>query len=253
MHLVLQLSGIPQVKARLAKVYPDTKPTHRMEATARGLGYKTYAALLTDLNLGPIKVTADDEALCRALGVLAESTTGRPIRGLSRAVAKSMLAPVLDEHPELTQHGFDSIWHGSKDDLRKPIEEREAMFAERRKEAYESDWAADQFELALIFLGAQTKIKTMNLRESSYGLKHRAENLSREFGMFKHLGDYVSNGMLIAAAYSTGFSVKRIGRTSYNAYLNISSKTVNAARGGNRGSQTHDGASVRSLYATHTV
>ena len=35
---------------------------------------------------------------------------------------------------------------------------------------------------------------------TSYGLKHRAENLSRDFGMFNYLGNYVSNGMLIAAA-----------------------------------------------------
>ena len=53
----------------------------------------------------------------------------------------------------------------------------------------------------------------------------------RTFGHFRPLGNYVSNGMLIAAAYALGFEVRLIAPDNYNAYLNISMVTVNRSRG----------------------
>ncbi|WFU51786.1 hypothetical protein [Sinorhizobium terangae] len=116
------------------------------------------------------------------------------------------------------------------------------LFAERRREAYDGDSEADQFELALIYLSRQAKIKSLNRKMTSYGLKHRAENLSRNYGLFTHLGDYVSNGMLIAAAYSAGFTVHRIRPDPYNAYLNISMQTVKASLGFERGDRHRAGS-----------
>lgn len=87
----------------------------------------------------------------------------------------------------------------------------------------------------------------------TYGLKHRAENLSRSFGLFTHLGNYVSNGMLIDAAYAAGFTVKRSAYDSYNAHLNISMQTVNASRGWEKNSQVENRAIVIDMYAPQIV
>ncbi|MGV1793555.1 hypothetical protein [Rhizobium sp. A37_96] len=253
MHLFVHESALPTIKESLRKAHPETRPTHRMEAVAKGLGFSTYASFLTSLKTGALWVDIDEEAYCSALEVSAVVDGDKRARYLSRAVVRGMLRKVLDEHPELTLRGFDSIWQGGRDELRKPKEEREALFADRRREAYEDDWAADQFELALIFFSRQKKIKSLNRQIGSYGLKHRAEDLSRAFGLFTHLGNYVSNGMLLAAAYTVGFSVKRVAYDSYNAHLNISMQTVNAARGWERNSQTEEnGAIVLSMYAPGT-
>lgn len=250
MHLLVHESGLASIKESLRKAHPETRPTHRVEAAAKGLGFSTYASLLSSLKTGALSIAVDDEVFCASLGSEHASTDNMPFRSLSRAIARAMLRKVLDEHPELTLRGFDSIWQGNRDELRKSKEEREALFMERRSEAYDGGWAADQFELALIFLSRQQKIKSLNRQMSSYGLKHRAENLSRGFGMFTHLGNYVSNGMLIAAAYATDFTVRRLAFDSYNAYLNISKQTVKAARGWEGNSQEENSDIVVSMYTS---
>jgi len=253
MHLLVHESDLPSIKESLRKAHPETRPTYRMEAAAKGFGFFTYASFLTLLKTGALQVSINDQAYCSSLNLPAVLDGDRHARYLSRAVARAMLRKVLVEHPELTLRGFDSIWQGGRDELRKTKDEREALFMERRREAYEGDWAADQFELALIFLSRQNRIKSLNRQMGSYGLKHRAENLSRTFGLFTHLGNYVSNGMLIAAAYATGFTVKRSAFESYNAYLNISMQTVNASRGWERNSQEENRAIVLSMYAAPAI
>lgn len=250
MHMLVHESDLTSIKESLRKAHPDTRPSHRMEAVAKGLGFLTYAALLSSLKIGALSVVVDDQAFCTSLGVAHTSVKGKPVRSLSRGIARAMLRKVLDVHPDLTQRGFDAIWLGSRDDLRKSKEEREILFQERRREAYEDDWSADQFELALIFLSRQKKIKTLNRQIGSYSLKHGAENLSRSFGLFTHLGNYVSNGMFLAAAYATGFTVRRVTFDSYNAYLNISMQTVKAARGWERSSQDESRNTVIGMYTS---
>jgi len=249
MHLLVHESNLPSIKESLRKAHPDSKSTKRTEAAAKALGFFTYASLLSSLKTGVVPVSVDDEDYCSRLAVPTKLDGGKPDRALSRAVARAMLRKVLDEQLELTLRGFDAAWLGSRDELRKPRDEREALFAERRREAYEDDWAADQFELALIFLSRQVIIKSLNRKMGSYGLKHRAEDLSRSYGLFTHLGDYVSNGMLIAAAYATGFTVKRAAFDSYNAYLNISMQTLKESQGGGRSTHEEGRAVVRSMYA----
>lgn len=253
MHLLAHESDLPSIKECLRKAHPETRPTHRMEAAAKGLGFSTYASLLSSLKKAELPVSIDDRAYCSNLNVPAVLDGDRHARYLSRSVARAMLRKVLAEHPELTLRGFDSIWQGNHNELHRPKEEREVLFMERRLEACEDDWAADQFELALIFLSRQKRINSLNRQMGSYGLKHRAENLSRAFGLFTHLGNYVSNGMLIAAAYSTGFTVKRVAFDSYNAHLNISMQTVNASRGWEKNSQEENRAIVLSMYAPPAV
>lgn len=63
------------------------------------------------------------------------------------------------------------------------------------------------------WLSAKAKIKTINKRHSSYGLKHVAE---------KGIG-YITNGAFICAAVFSGFEFKASGP---NAYFNISEKSL---------------------------
>ncbi|OCP23611.1 MULTISPECIES: hypothetical protein [unclassified Ensifer] len=253
MHLLVHRTDLPSIKESLRKAHPETKPTHRTEAAAKGFGFFTYASFLDSLNTGGLSVSVDDALYRSSLCVPPIVNSGKHDRALSRAVARAMLRNVLDQHPDLTLRGFDSIWHGNHNELRKSTAEREALFAERRREAYDGDWAADQFELALIFLARQDRIKSLNRQARSYSLKHRAENLSRAFGLFTHLGDYVANGMLIAAALTTGFTVKRAAFDSYDAYLNISMQTVNASRGWSRNSREEDRAIVLAMYGPRVL
>jgi hypothetical protein len=59
-----------------------------------------------------------------------------------------------------------------------------------------------------------SKIKALNRRGTSYGLKHCAED---DIG-------YLTNGVFIAAAIAEGFTVRRSQPNSPNAWLNISTE-----------------------------
>lgn len=252
MHLHVTAASLVTIKDSLRKSNPSEKPSHRIEAAARALGFGSYASLRAALHLGKCPVNVNDAAYCESLGIPDLDDKGEPCRALSRAVARGMLHPVLDSQPDLTLRGFDSIWQGDRIELSKSIPDRELMLKARRTEAYHDDWSADQFELALIFLSRQRKIKTINRSYGTYSLKHRAEGLSRHFGLFTHLGNYVSNGMMIAAAYEADFPVRRIGYDSYNAHLGISKETVrNSAgfgRGATGGSKTVQQRLVTEMY-----
>ncbi|MDP9412889.1 MAG: hypothetical protein M3Q08_02105 [Pseudomonadota bacterium] len=248
MRVYIASEDLPALKQYLHRSLPDHKPSHRIEAAARGFGFTTHAGLRETLAAGPVALTADDRRFCAELGTPFEAD-GDYNRYLSRAIARIELHRVLNATPRLTQRGFDSAWMPVSGEMDKPLRERLSMLEERRQEAYESDWSFDQFDLAWIYLSRQQKIKSINRRTGSYGLKHRAENLMREFGHFRPLGNYVSNGMLIAAAYSLGFDVKPVGSGNYNAYLNISMVTVNRSRGRQPRSATQDPALVAAMYS----
>jgi hypothetical protein len=68
-----------------------------------------------------------------------------------------------------------------------------------------------QFMAARGWLRRFSKIRALNRRGTSYGLKHCAED---DIG-------YVTNGVFIAAAITEGFNVRRVGP---NAWFNISTE-----------------------------
>lgn len=247
MHLFVCESDLSSIKESLRKAHPKTRPTHRMEAAAKGFGFASFASFLAKLKTKSLPIVVDDQTYCAKLHV-PSINEGSACRCLSRAVSRSMLRRVLDDFPELTLRGIDSIWQGVGNEMKLPKIDRERLFNERRLEASEGDWAADQFELAMIFLSHQNKTRSLNRKMSSYGLKHRAENLSREFGLFTNLGNYVSNGALIAAAIASGFEVRRVAPDSYNAFLNISMRTINASMGGENFSKESRRLVVHSMY-----
>lgn len=231
MRVTIRASDLDAIKTDLRLAHPELKPSLRIEAAARGLGYNTYGGLRAALEGGVIEAEADDARYRELLDLPAETENGWTVRPLGRAIARIELRKVLDTNTRLTCRGFDSIWFDTGDELSMSIKERQTLLAERRREAYEDNWSADQFELAWIYLSRQDRIATINRQIGSYGLKHRAEGLSRNFDLFKHLGNYVSNGMMIAAAYAHGFTVKPIGHDNYNAYFNISMRTVKMTHG----------------------
>ncbi|MGI3902535.1 MAG: hypothetical protein ACRYGP_16595 [Janthinobacterium lividum] len=74
-----------------------------------------------------------------------------------------------------------------------------------------------QFRRALAWLlTCCDRRRELNLRSTSYGLKHQVEHAMRAAG---ERGIYVSNGMFIAAALTLGFRVEQIARTP-NAWTN---------------------------------
>jgi hypothetical protein len=248
MRVTITSDDLQSIKDYLHASLPDRRPSHRLEAAARAFGFTTYAGLREALAAGPVTLEADDLRFCSELA-LAFETEKDFQRHLSRSIARIALHRILDDHPMLTQRGFDSAWLGNSRETALPLSQRKALLAERRREAYESNWGLDQFELAWIYLSRQKKIRSFNQQIGSYGLKHRAENLQRVHGMFVPLGNYVSNGMLIAAAYALDFEVKPIAPDNYNARFNISMATVNQSRGRVPRTGTEDRSLITALYA----
>ena len=125
------------------------------------------------------------------------------------AAATAEMNRILDQHPQLTDHGFgtyNDTFPGA------PRETRDAEF-KRDRETIQDDRSIAAFIATKHWLADFPKIKTLNQKGTSYGLKHIAEE---EIG-------YVTNGVFIAAAIAEGFRVVCIDGGP-NALLNISNK-----------------------------
>lgn len=210
MKLTISLPEIEHIKEALRVALPDVKSSHRVEAMARGLGWRTNASMRADLVGRSIEVEADEDAF---VAYLNEHSFDVPDGGLTRALAKAGIRRAMDMEPTLTHFGF-----GVFPDRKETREEREAKFAENRA-ALLHDRVAEEFVRAVDFLSRFGRRKTINTKRGSYGLKHDAERFT---------GDYVANGTLIAAALALGFTAKPAYGESPNAYLNISTKARTA-------------------------
>lgn len=62
MRVKIYPHAVERLKSSLKKICPDIQHTHRLEAMARGLGYRTYAALLADLKAHHEVVCPVDDA-----------------------------------------------------------------------------------------------------------------------------------------------------------------------------------------------
>ncbi len=116
------------------------------------------------------------------------------------------LAAIMAAYPELTDGGFLS---------------RGADFRHYRQEMLSDDFRS-QCDRARVFLRDYSKLKKISHRQTSYGLKHRAERNARADGAERGQ-DYVSNGALIVAGLLEGYQIERVGKTP-NAFLNISAR-----------------------------
>lgn len=62
MTFLISLNSVQQIKKQLGQKIPDVKSSHRVEAMARGFGWKTNAALRAALMCAPTRCSVDDEA-----------------------------------------------------------------------------------------------------------------------------------------------------------------------------------------------
>ena len=119
--------------------------------------------------------------------------------------AKADMTAILEREPQLSDFGF-----GVFDPRHKTPDQRAAELRQGRDDILHQRSLA-QFVAARGWLRRFDKIKTVNNRGTSYGLKHVAE----------HDIGYVTNGVFIAAAIAEGFTIKPEGP---NARLNISTR-----------------------------
>jgi hypothetical protein len=117
---------------------------------------------------------------------------------------------VLEREPQLGDFGF-GVW----DPRSKTPAERAAELL-RDREDMRAPRSLAAFMAARGWLRQFRKIKALNRRGTSYGLKHFAED---DIG-------YATNGVFIAAAIAEGFTVRRAGAygDSPNAWFNISTE-----------------------------
>ena len=120
---------------------------------------------------------------------------------------REAVSRIRDGHQDLAPFGF---WHPGA------LATRE-QFDAGRDVMLDADHLG-QFRRALAFLLACCdRRRELNLRSTSYGLKHQVEHALWAAG---ERGVYVSNGMFIAAAMTLGFRVEQIAGTP-NAWTNV--------------------------------
>jgi hypothetical protein len=114
---------------------------------------------------------------------------------------------VLEREPELSDNGFKQL-RG-----RRSLAEHEAQFLKWREDM-RAPRSLAQFMAARGWLRQFRKVKALNRRGTSYGLKHCAED---DIG-------YATNGVFIAAAIAEGFVVRCVEFGSPNAWFAISTE-----------------------------
>ena len=117
------------------------------------------------------------------------------VRILSIQYTQDQLDKVMQDYPRLTSNGFESS--KSKD-------------FDKNREELKNDLAG--FQAACVYLSYMKKTKSIDMAVSSYGYKHRVEDMGYP---------YLFNGTFIAAAIHMGFKIDTRPDTP-NAAFNIS-------------------------------
>ncbi len=217
--------NLKAIKAELARTLPAVKSSHRCEAVARGLGYRTYASLLTAARSGRAPSATAQGAVFSAY--LADHGFKVVPQTLYRALARVAILAVLEREPRLTMHGIGVGYPPQTPNGRRETnQEYNARFHEGQEELH-WDSAAEEFLLSLAFLQIVPATKTIRRGTHSYRLKHLAEKYPCSYPEGEKLGpQYVSNGALIAAAIHAGFRYKtfedELGYFNLNATFNMS-------------------------------
>ncbi len=223
MRVVIDQSSLLTLKADLRTALPHLSSTLRVEALARGLGFNTYAAMRAALSRSARLVGPEDDKLLAY--VQSKGGVADP-RALRRTLARHMIRRIMEVETHVTTAGYGIAWSHYPTGA----EQRKA-FDQQRAELL-GDSAADQFELALKYLSRMERRQSINRDYTTYNLKHQAERLSRDRGLFVHLGNYVSNGVFIVAALAAGFEVRRVAWDSLSGYANITTRSIKAMKTG---------------------
>jgi hypothetical protein len=205
------------------------KSSHRCEAIARGLGFRTYAsARAVAQSAIPNRVAAQGGQFVEYLAEHGFVVSAEPFY---HALAKVALCDIAKMNPKLTiwgigvgrpQRRVDGKWESWHD--------RNTKFVEARDELM-SDSAVGPFLTSLAFVAKVKRTKTIRNGTGSYGLKHVAEKLSCTYPEGNSLGpQYLPNGVLIAAAIHAGFKyrsyVDELGYDVPNVSFNMSKTCI---------------------------
>jgi hypothetical protein len=176
LRIPISSSNLDTLKHDLIRALPKVKSSHRVEALARGLGFRSNAALRAELQLDtPIAVILNGNAFLRYLS--AHKFNASAIH-LYRSAGRIAIQNVLTKIPQLSMRGFGLGSPERKPDRsRESLRERQSQLIESRKELLGDD-AVEQFLLSLAFLARVQPTKTIRPNTNSYSLKHMAENFA---------------------------------------------------------------------------
>jgi hypothetical protein len=229
-RIPITLGTIATLKRELAETIGDVKSSHRIEATARALGFRTYASMLDTAKTGHgVATTTANGATFRCY--LDQHGFNVEAIHLYRALARVAVCAVLEVNPRLSMRGYGFGPRDWNSDLKRfeTPQEQYAQFTSDRAE-FLSPGGFDEFLLALAFVQRIPATKTVR-GVGSYRLKHIAENMPFTTADGTTIGpQYVSNGALIAAALSAGFKMKTYvdqrGYDAINVSFNMSKRVI---------------------------
>jgi hypothetical protein len=228
-RIPITLGTICTIKHELGETIGDVKSSHRIEASARALGFRTYASMLAAAKSGNAAASTANGAIFREY--LNQRGFNVEAIHLYRAVARVAISAVLEVNPRLSMRGYGSGRPDWNPDLKRFETPREifAQFRCDRAEFLSRD-GYDEFLLALAFVQRIPATKTVR-DVGSYRLKHIAENMPFITADGTTMGpQYVSNGALIAAALSAGFEMKtyvdHLGYDAINVSFNMSKRVI---------------------------
>jgi hypothetical protein len=185
-------AGLELLKADLTRALPQIKSSHRCEAVARGLGFRTYAALrAASQSPDPIIATANGAAFSAYLLAHGFRVLASPFY---RAIGRACVRDGLERTPKLTMFGIgvgpperkpDGKWENLQERNMRVVESRRILLGE-----------IESFLLSLAFLTRVQSTKTIRRGTNSYWLKHVAENYACTYPEGEQLRpQYVSNGV----------------------------------------------------------
>lgn len=201
LHIAIDSAAqVDSMKADLTKYLPSIKSSHRVEALARALGFKTYAALRSATL--PIEVAVNWPAFNDYLREKGFSATAKP---LYLAAGRAVIRLIMELYPNLTRAGVGINTQHHRGETTQEYVER---FRRERADML-SDSSVEEFLRSYSLVLRIPKTRTITTKRGAYGLKHIAENAS----FFYPDGEesppnYVCTGSLIFAAVNAGFRYK---------------------------------------------
>ena len=220
MKVAVSLPIVEAMKDELRRCIPEVKSSHRAEALARGLGWNTNASMRASLVSSP---SERDVVPAAFYAYLAEHGAHVAERLLPETICRTHIRAVMTEHDQLTHHGF-GVYNGD----RISVSEWRSRYAKSRDEMLGAS-AIGEFERACEYLAKLETTRAPTTVFHTYNLKHSAERWHRHCGIEGRWDrDYVSNGMLLTAAFHLGLRVRRASATSSVGYLNVSTTSVRA-------------------------
>jgi hypothetical protein len=230
LYIPIAPATVVAIKEYLWAELPSVKSSHRLEATARGLGFKSYAALLQAAQC-IIPTVVKPETAPFILYLRQHGFEVEPAH-LYRTVARVAVSIVLEKAPKLSAHGYG--FHAPQwiADLRRyeTPQEKYKKFLQSRDELL-SKGCLDEFLLAFAIAQKIRQTKTVRDSANSYHLTHIAERTSYVCADGTELGPrYVSNGAFITAALYAGFRMKtyldHLGYDHINVCFNMPKREI---------------------------